>query len=186
MSKAFTKESDGEDDDNLDDEELPVIPKGSKNYITPAGCKRLQDELRELKTKTRPEVTAVVSWAASNGDRSENADYHYGKKKLREIDKRIRFIAKRLDNVEIVDPLKVKSDTVLFGATVTVRDEDGTLKTYSIVGADETDVDKGRISWLSPLAQALFKARVDDYVSFRTPKGIRDLEVIEIKYIELP
>lgn len=185
MSKAFTKEND--DIEDLDDveEAAPPTPSG-KNYMTPAGAKRLQDELRELRYKTRPEVTQTVAWAAGNGDRSENGDYIYGKKRLREIDKRIRFLSKRLDAVEVVDPLKVNSDQVLFGATVTIRDEDDREKTYSIVGIDETDISKGRISWISPLASALFKARVGDVVTFRSPKGPQEIEIVTIRYIELP
>ncbi|MCC6952924.1 MAG: transcription elongation factor GreB [Deltaproteobacteria bacterium] len=185
MSKAFVKENDGETEDG-DEDSGPSLPSGTKNYMTPGGVKRMQEELLRLKTKDRPEVTAVVSWAAGNGDRSENGDYIYGKKRLREIDRRIRFLSKRLDNVEIVDPLKVPGDQVRFGATVTVRDEDGAEKTYSIVGIDETDIERGRISWISPLANALFKAREGDYVTFKSPKGLRELEILELKYIELP
>lgn len=182
MSKAFTKETDDEEDDIP---AVPVTPSG-KNYMTPAGAKRLQEELRELRYKIRPEVTQTVAWAAGNGDRSENGDYLYGKKRLREIDRRIRFLSKRLDAVEVVDPLKVRSDQVLFGATVTIRDEDDREKTYSIVGIDETDVTQGRISWISPLANALFKARVGDIVTFRSPKGPQEIEIIALDYRELP
>jgi len=184
MSKAFTKETDADED--LDDVEdsAPAAPSG-KNYMTPAGAKRLQDELRELRYKIRPEVTQTVAWAAGNGDRSENGDYIYGKKRLREIDKRIRFLSKRLDAVEVVDPLKVNSDQILFGATVTIRDEDDREKTYSIVGIDETDISKGRISWISPLAAALFKAREGDVVTFRSPKGPQEIEIVRITYVEL-
>lgn len=184
MSKAFVKESD-QDEDDKDEETGPVIPHGQKNYITPAGAKRLQEELYRLKHQERPEVCAVVSWAAGNGDRSENGDYIYGKKRLREIDRRIRFLGKRLDSVEIVDPLKAACDSVRFGATVTFKDEDGVEKRYAIVGIDETDVEKGRISWISPIANALFKAHVGDYVTFRSPKGVRELEVIAIEYLPL-
>ncbi len=184
MSKAFVK-------NDSDDEELPGaaetdrsgLPHGAKNYITPAGFKKLQDELRELKTKIRPEVTEIVSWAASNGDRSENGDYLYGKKKLREIDRRIRFLSKRLDISEIVDPLTVvKKDRIFFGATVVIRDEEGIEKTYRIVGVDEMDIEKGKISWVSPLANALFKAQVDDVVLFKSPRGVREIEILEIRY----
>lgn len=184
MSKAFVKEGDGEEESGS--EEIPSgLPPGAKNYITPSGAKRLQDELRELKTKIRPEITEVVAWAAGNGDRSENGDYIYGKKKLREIDRRIRFLAKRLEAAEVVDPLLVKSDKVLFGATVTIRDEDDVLKTYSIVGVDEVDVERGKISWVSPIASALFKASVGDIVTFRSPRGLREIEVVEITYREV-
>ena len=186
MSKAFTRENDGDDEDEGTPETGRFgLPPGAKNYITPAGVKRLQDELRELKTKTRPELTDVIAWAASNGDRSENGDYIYGKRKLREIDRRIRFLAKRLEIAEVVDPTTVKADHVLFGATVTIRDEDDVEKTYSIVGVDEVDIDKGRISWVSPLASALFKARVDDFVTFKSPKGVREIEIIAIDYREI-
>jgi transcription elongation factor GreB len=180
MSKAFTRENDNADDD---DSEIsaPAIPAGAKNYITPSGLKRLQDELKELVFKTRPEVTQIVSWAAGNGDRSENGDYIYGKKRLREIDKRIRFLNKRLESVEVV----VKSDQVLFGATVTILDEDDNEKTYSIVGVDETDPSRGLISWVSPLANALFKAREGDYVTFKSPKGVQHIEVLRVVYKEL-
>ena len=183
MSKAFTKESDG-DDDREDEKPLPAEIAG-KNYMTPAGFKRMQDELQTIVRKTRPEVTQVVSWAAGNGDRSENGDYLYGKKKLRELDRRIRFLSKRLDAAEVIDPLKVASDQVRFGATVTFEDEDGNQKTYSIVGIDESDIAKGRISWLSPLANALLKAREGDVVTFHSPKGKQELEIISIRYIEL-
>ena len=186
MSKAFTKEPEGDVEDDEEEDSGPQLPRGTKNYMTPGGVKRMQEELHHLKTKERPEVTAVVSWAAGNGDRSENGDYIYGKKRLREIDRRIRFLSKRLDNVEIVDPLKVEGDQVRFGATVTFRDEDGVEKTYSIVGIDEADVERGRISWISPIANALFKARIGDYVTFKSPKGLRELEILDIKYVELP
>lgn len=184
MSKAFTKETDHEHEED-DEDKGPAIPAGSKNYITPAGAKRLQEELYQLKYKVRPEYTNIVQWAASLGDRSENADYLYGKKKLREIDKRMRYIGKRLDNIAIIDPTLVKSDQVVFGATVTIRDEDDTEKTYSIVGVDEVNVEQGRISWVSPLANALFKARVDDYVTFKSPKGVREIEIVKIEYKSL-
>ncbi len=185
MSKAFIKESDEVSD--LDEPDTTVDLGQTKNYITPGGLKRLQDELYQLKHKERPEVCAVVSWAAENGDRSENADYIYGKKRLREIDRRIRFLAKRLDTVEVVDPLLIeKKDQVLIGATVTVVDEEGIEKTYAIVGVDETDLSKGRVSWISPIGQALMKASVDDVVIFRSPKGVRELEIKAIQYIELP
>ena len=178
MSKAFTREDDRDDDDI----EAPVIPAGAKNYITPAGAKRLQDELHHLKTKLRPEITATVTWAASNGDRSENADYQYGKRKLREIDRRMRFLVKRLESIEIVDPCKTKAEHVMFGATVTIRDEEDRTRTYSIVGIDEIDLERGRISWVSPIALALMKAKPGDVVTFRAPRGVQEIEVLEVKY----
>ena len=181
MSKAFTKEDDTNVEFEGDDDEESV-PQGYKNYITPEGAKRLQEELWELKHKTRPHFTDIVAWAASNGDRSENADYHYGKKKLREIDRRMRYLGKSLDTAEVVEYTKNTSDQVFFGATVTIRDEDDSEKTYSIVGANEMDMDKGWISWISPLANALFKARVGDFVTFKTPKGVREIEIIDIRY----
>ena len=179
MSKAFLKES----DQDLDDEvpEADPIPKG-KNYMTPAGLKRLMDEARNLKSRERPEVVRIVEWAAGNGDRSENGDYIYGKKRLREIDKRLAYLAKRIESAEAVDPTSVKSDQVLFGATVTLRDEDDKEKTWSIVGVDEADVSKARISWISPLARALFKAREGDTITFRSPKGVQEVEVMKIEY----
>lgn len=167
----------------LDDEELEeneALPY--KNYMTPEGLKILQDELLFLKQVERPKVTEVVAWAASNGDRSENADYQYGKRKLREIDRRLHYLSKRIRSAEVVDYQKNTAQQVFFGATVTIKDEDGAEKTYSIVGADEIDLDKGRISWLSPIATALIKAQIGDFVSFRTPKGVREVEVIEINY----
>lgn len=185
MSKAFVKEPDGTLDDDDDTEVGPVVPRGLKNYITPAGAKRIQEELYSLKFKERPEVCKIVEWAAGNGDRSENGDYLYGKKKLREIDKRIRFLSKRLDNVEIVDPVKAGCDHVRFGATVTILDEDGVTKKYAIVGIDETNVELGRISWISPLASALFKAKEEDFVTFKSPKGVRELEIVKIEYLPL-
>lgn len=183
MSKAFTKETD--QDDDLETGDGPEIPPNFKNYITPAGHKRLQEELKNLVFKERPEITQVVSWAAGNGDRSENADYQYGKRRLREIDRRIRFLTKRLESIELVDPRKVSSDQVLFGATVRIADDSGKERQYSIVGIDEIDIERGRISWISPLANALFKARVGDFVTFRSPKGVQNLEILSIEYNDL-
>lgn len=184
MSKAFVKENDGDDDG--EEIAVPQLPAGAKNYMTPAGAKRMQDELHRLLYKERPELTRVITWAAGNGDRSENGDYLYGKKKLREIDRRCRFLSKRLEASIVVDPLSVKSDQVLFGATVTIRDEQDVEKTYSIVGVDESDISKGRISWMSPLASSLFKAREGDFVTFHSPRGKQEVEIVELKYIELP
>lgn len=154
----------------------------AKNYITPTGLKRLQQELRKLKYEERPEVTQTVAWAASNGDRSENGDYLYGKKRLREIDSRIRFLSKQIENAEVIDPATIKASVVQFGATVTFEDEDGNQKTYSIVGSDESDVSQGRISWLSPLASSLLRHRVGDVVTFSSPKGEQEIEIIDLDY----
>ena len=159
--------------------------KSEKNYITPQGLKKLQNEYKELKYKERPEVTKVVAWAAENGDRSENGDYIYGKKRLREIDKRIRYLSKRIDAAEVIDPTTVDSDNVLFGATVTIKDEDGVEKKYSIVGIDEADASIGWISWISPLAKALFKSKAGDYVTFRSPRGEQEIEIVRIEYMTL-
>lgn len=183
MSKAFTKESDGDTDDGGID--APISVPGGKNYITPAGADRLREELKQLRYVERPEVTKTVAWAAGNGDRSENADYQYGKKRLREIDRRMRFLAKRLEAAEIVDPMSIKSDQVLFGATVTVRYEDDAEKTFTIVGVDELDIEKGRISWMSPLARCLMKAREGDVVTFNSPKGVQDLEILSVEYLPI-
>ncbi len=186
MSKAFTKE----DTDSEIEEDLPegsALPAHSKNYMTPRGFAALQAELQKLLNDERPKLTATVAWAASNGDRSENADYIYGKRRLREIDKKIRWISKRLENSEVIDPLKVANKAqAFFGATVTVEDEEGVQKTYSIVGIDEADPARGQISWISPLAKSLLKSRVGDLVNFRSPKGSQELEVIKIVYQEIP
>ncbi len=181
MSKAFTKETDSDDDDGLD--EAPSLPAGTKNYITQAGFQRLQDELRDLVKVERPKVVETVSWAAGNGDRSENGDYIYGKKRLREIDRRIRFLTKRLEIAEVVDPAQQKNrDQVFFGATVTYANEDGGEKTVTIVGIDEADLEHGKVSWISPIARALHKAREGDVVDLRTPHGIEHVEVLAIGY----
>jgi transcription elongation factor GreB len=185
MSKAFTKEDSQNDEQDFDEDARAGIPAGAKNYVTPAGAKRLQKELLDLKTRQRPEVVNTVAWAAGNGDRSENGDYLYGKKKLREIDRRIRFLSKRLEFAEVVDPIAVACDQVRFGATVTIRDEDDRERTYSIVGVDEVDVQKGRISWASPLANALMKAHEGDVVQFKSPKGMQEIEVVSIVYKEI-
>ncbi len=183
MSKAFINEDSQSDlDEDLPE---PSVPAGQKNYMTPQGFARLQEELQDLLYKKRPELTAIVSWAAGNGDRSENGDYIFGKKRLREIDKRIRFLTKRLESAEVIDPARVKSDQVFFGATVTLQDEEGELKTYSIVGIDEADPAKGKISWISPLTTALLKKKVDDVIQFRSPKGVRELVVVKISYQEI-
>lgn len=183
MSKAFTKE-DSEQEDEDGEIESP-LPSG-KNYITPQGLHRLREELRLLLDEQRPEIVRVVSWAASNGDRSENGDYIYGKRKLREIDRRIRFLSKRIELAEVVNPLQHSGTTVAFGATVVVEDESGKKKQYSIVGVDETDIARGRISWLSPMGKALLQGEKGEVVTIRTPKGEEDLEILEVRYEELP
>ena len=180
MSKAFTKEAESPDDEEM--EEVAKLPQGFKNYISPDGFARIKSELFHLLDVERPEVTRTVAWAASNGDRSENADYIYGKRRLREIDKRIRFLTKRLDTAEVVDSAGRDTDQVFFGATVTVMDEAGKENTYTIVGVDEIDTSRGRISWISPMAKALLKSRVGDEVTVRTPAGNQEIEVIDIQY----
>ncbi|MGM9486701.1 transcription elongation factor GreB [Ideonella sp. YS5] len=182
MNKAFTKESDAADDDD-DGPSLPPLPAGSKNYITPAGYARLRGELLSLIDVERPKVVEVVHWAASNGDRSENGDYIYGKKRLREIDRRIRFLTKRLDIAEVADPsLHHGSDQIFFGATVTYANAKGEERTITIKGIDEADHLHGEVSWVSPIARALLKAREGDEVSLMTPGGVETVEVIEVRY----
>jgi len=186
MSKAFTRESDADDD--LDDlEGANPIPPGAKNYMTPHGWRRMRDELSHLVKVERPEVTNIVSWAARNGDRSENADYQYGKKRLREIDRRIRYLTKRLENAEVVDPaIREETDQVFFAATVTYANSAGEELTVRIVGLDETDHARGHISWISPVARALIKAREGDSVTLLTPGGREELEILEVRYEEIP
>jgi len=183
VNKAFVKESDGQDDD---EELAPALrlPPGSKNYMTPRGHRQLREELDQLVRVERPKLVETIAWAAGNGDRSENGDYIYGKKRLREIDRRIRFLIKRLENATVVDPAEQENtDQVFFGATVTIRDVDGDdAQTWQIVGVDEADVAAGRISWISPLARALLKAREGDVVRFMSPAGVREIEVLEIVY----
>ncbi|HCE27623.1 MAG: transcription elongation factor GreB [Verminephrobacter sp.] len=180
MSKAFTKETESDEDDDLG---LPPIPAGGKNYITPEGYARLRTELLDLIDNERPKVVEIVHWAASNGDRSENGDYLYGKKRLREIDRRIRFLTKRLEIAEIVNPsLHAGSDQVYFGATVTYVDDQDVTRTVTIMGIDEADSSLGQVSWISPVARALLKARVGDEVPLPTPSGARTLEVLEVVY----
>jgi transcription elongation factor GreB len=187
MSKAFTKESDGDgDDDDRDQADDAALPGGSTNYITPAGHKRLNEELSRLWTVDRPKLVETIAWAASNGDRSENGDYIYGKRKLREIDRRIRFLSKRLDSALVVDNAGKEHDRVYFGATVTFLDESGAERTVSIVGVDELDPARGRVSWVSPIATALLKGSVGDVVTLRTPRGTEELEIVAIRYDELP
>lgn len=183
MSKAFTKEDDNASD-AVSDADIPSIP-GGKNYMTPGGAERMRQELKKLRYEERPEVTKVVSWAAGNGDRSENGDYLYGKKRLREIDRRMRFLAKRLEAAEIIDPLSVKVSHVQFGATVTIEYEDGAQRTYSIVGIDEADASKGKISWMSPLARSLMKGSAGDFVTFHAPGGTQEIEIVSVEYIAI-
>src|SRR5271166_3899648 len=180
MSKAFVKESDDEAD--LPDEP-PAVPAGFKNYMTPRSHRHMQEELRQLLRVERPKVVETVAWAAGNGDRSENGDYIYGKRRLREIDRRIRFLSKRLENAEVVDPRRqTRRDQVFFGATVTYANGDGAETTVTIVGVDEADFARGQVSWISPIARALMKAREGDVVELRAPSGIEQIEVLEIRY----
>ena len=182
MNKAFVKESDVPEDDE-DDVAAPALPSGSKNYMTPAGYARLDTEFNQLWKVERPKLVETIAWAASNGDRSENGDYIYGKKRLREVDRRIRFLSKRLEHAEVVDPAtREDCDQVFFGATVTVADADGSESTYAIVGIDEADAGRGRIAWISPMARALLKAREGDTVSVQTPDGKREVEIVEVRY----
>ncbi len=179
MSKAFTKESDSDDDEV----QLPALPAGGKNYITPAGYARLRAELLELIDIERPKIVDVVHWAASNGDRSENGDYLYGKKRLREIDRRIRFLTKRLEIAEVVDPsLHHGKDQIYFGATVTYADDEGVERTVRIMGIDESDSAAGDVSWISPIARTLLKARQGDALKLVTPERVREIEVLEVCY----
>ena len=185
MSKAFTKESDGEEDD--DDLALPPLPTGGKNYITPAGYERLRAELLCLIDDERPKVVEVVHWAASNGDRSENGDYHYGKKRLREIDRRIRFLTQRLEIAEISNPgIHHGTDQIFFGAEVTYADAMGSERIITILGIDEADSAAGQVSWISPIARALLKARVGDEVTLITPHGSQSIEIVAVRYPALP
>jgi transcription elongation factor GreB len=185
MNKAFTRESDGDEDDDALSPALK-LPAGGKNYMTPAGHARLVAEQEFLIREERPRIVEVVAWAASNGDRSENGDYLYGKKRLREIDRRIRFLNKRLDNAQVVDPTaQGDNDQIFFGATVTLSWGAGEEQVYSIVGIDEADATRGRISWISPLARALIKSREGDRIRFQTPAGIREIDILEVRYAPL-
>jgi len=188
MSKAFTSEEAAESDDG-DIVEASPLPAGARNYMTPGGFARMRRELDMLVSKERPELVATVAWAAGNGDRSENGDYIYGKKRLREIDRRIRFLVRRLDTAEVVDPAMPRDDDaasrVYFGATVTVAGSSGGERTVSIVGIDEIDTARGYISWISPMARALLKAREGDTVTVHTPGGIEELDVVDVRYVAL-
>ncbi len=183
MNKAFVKESE-QDEENGDPVGVPALPPGTKNYVTPAGHAALRAEFERLVKVERPQLTQVVAWAASNGDRSENGDYIYGKKRLREMDRRIRYLTKRLDNAVVVDPVHQSNlDQVFFGAAVTVTYLDIDEEViYRIVGIDEANPGTGAISWISPLARALMKAREGDVVRFLSPAGLREIEIVEISY----
>jgi transcription elongation factor GreB len=183
VNKAFVKESEGDGDDDGGGPGLPPLPPGARNYITPAGYWRLRRELMQLLDDERPKLVETVSWAAKNGDRSENGDYLYGKKRLREIDRRIRFLTKRLDIAEVADPSAHHgSDQVFFGATVTYANARGEARTITIKGIDEADSLQGEVSWVSPIARALLKAREGDEVTLPTPGGLERLEVLEVRY----
>ena len=180
MSKAFTKESDSADSEV---EEADAVPAHAKNYVTPGGLAALQEEFRKLLYGERPKVVEIVSWAAGNGDRSENGDYIYGKKRLREIDLRVRYLTKRIESAEVVDPERQKNqDQVFFGATVKYARKNNTQQKVTIVGIDEAEVANDKISWLSPVARALMKAHVGDVIEFRTPSGVERVEVLSIEY----
>jgi transcription elongation factor GreB len=180
MSKAFTKESDR---DESEADEADDLPPSRKNYVTPGGLAALQDEFHKLLYEERSKVVEIVSWAAGNGDRSENGDYLYGKKRLREIDQRVHYLAKRIESAEVVDPERQKNrDQVFFGATVEYARKDNTRQRVTIVGIDEADLANRKISWLSPVARALMKAYVGDVIEFRTPSGLETIEVLSIWY----
>jgi transcription elongation factor GreB len=180
MSKAFTKESNEEPEEP---EQKNALPATFKNYMTPQGFSALQDELRQLFTEERPKIVEIVSWAAGNGDRSENGDYIYGKRRLREIDRRVRYLTKQLESAKVVDPkLQQGLTQVFFGATVTYKKNDGKTLIVKLVGVDEADLTVGKISWISPIAKALIKSRVGDHVEFRTPSGIEEVTVLAVDY----
>ena len=184
MNKAFVRESDNDEDDESLEPALK-LPQGTRNYITPGGHARLKAELDHLLRTERPQVVEVVHWAASNGDRSENGDYIYGKRRLREIDRRIRFLTKRLEIAEVVHSAGRDSEQIFFGATVTLLRGDGQEQTVAIVGVDEIDLPRNRISWISPLARTLLKAREGDTVVLRGPEGDEDIEILEVQYLAL-
>ncbi len=185
MSKAFTKEPDGDDDD---EGAAPIggLALSATNYMTPHGYKRMRDELEWLVKTERPEITAIVSWAAGNGDRSENGDYQYGKKRLREIDRRLRYLTRRLENTEVVDPAtRETTDQIFFAATVVYVNKIDVESTVRIVGVDEMDVARGYVTWISPIARTLMKAREGDSVVLKTPVGIEELDILEVRYEEI-
>jgi len=183
MSKAFTKEDgNGEEPDGFEEED--VLPAGIKNLMTPEGYAALAKELDWLLRDERPRITEIVSWAAGNGDRSENGDYLYNKKRLREIDRRIRYLTKRTESAEVVDPARQQGlEQVFFGATVTYVGADDKEVTVKLVGVDEADMEQGKINWLSPVARALMKAKVGDEVDVRTAAGVSTIEIVDIEYI---
>jgi len=183
VNKAFVKENDEDDEDSMPG--APSLPPGTRNYMTRGGYEVLRAELDQLVRDERPRLVETVRWAASNGDRSENGDYIYGKKRLREIDRRIRFLIKRLESAVVVTPAEQENvEQVFFGATVTVCDVDASIEqTYQIVGIDEANASEGRISWIAPLSRALLKAREGDVVRFASPSGLREIEVLEIRYV---
>jgi transcription elongation factor GreB len=185
MNKAFTREPDSDAGEDDDDVSMPPLPQGARNYMTPAGYRRLREELMALLDVERPKVVETVSWAAKNGDRSENGDYLYGKKRLREIDRRIRFLTKRLDIAEVADPsAHFGRDQIFFGATVTYANSRGEERTITIKGIDEADNLHGEVSWVSPIARALLKMREGDEVQLVTPGGVERIEIIEVRYPE--
>ena len=182
MSKAFTRETEQAPDDD-EEPEVPALPAGTRNYMTPQGYARLRSELLSLIDDERPKVVDVVHWAASNGDRSENGDYLYGKKRLREIDRRIRFLTRRLEVAEVTDPsVHHGSDQVFFGASVTYAQDDGLERTVTILGIDEADALRGQISWVSPVARTLLRSRVGDVLRLQTPRGPVEIEVLSVQY----
>jgi transcription elongation factor GreB len=179
--KAATLPANPSADD--DDDVAPALPRGTKNYMTPRGYARLKDELTQLLNTERPELVKVVSWAAKNGDRSENGDYLYGKKRLREIDRRIRYLTRRLEGSEVVDPAaRAGTEQIFFGATVDYVDDTGAEHTICIVGLDEVDLARGHVSWISPIAGALIKHSAGDTVLLRTPSGARQIEIVDVRY----
>ena len=179
MNRAFIKETDSDDDEV----QLPPLPSGGKNYMTPEGYARMRAELLELMDNERPKIVEIVHWAASNGDRSENGDYLYGKKRLREIDRRIRFLTKRLEVAEVVDPsIHYGNEQVFFGARVTYADDEGVQRTVRIMGIDEADSARGDVSWISPVARTLLKARVGDVLRLISPVGVSEIEVLAVQY----
>jgi transcription elongation factor GreB len=183
VSKAFTRESDAEPEDDGEDPSLPPLPAGTRNYMTPKGYASLRAELFELMDGERPKVVEIVHWAASNGDRSENGDYLYGKKRLREIDRRVRFLTKRLELAEVVDPtVHHGSEQVYFGATVTYVEASGTERTVTILGIDEADSLQGQVTWVSPIARTLLKSREGDELKLVTPAGVLEIEVLQVSY----
>ena len=183
MNKAFTRELDNPPEDDDEEGGLPPLPAGARNYMTRGGYDRMRAELFGLIDDERPKMVEIVHWAASNGDRSENGDYHYGKKRLREIDRRIRFLTRRLEIAEVVDSsVHLGSDQVFFGATVTYADAAGTEHGLTILGIDEADSAKQQVSWISPVARALVKSRVGDVVKLVTPHGTQEIEVLAVSY----